>query len=282
VSRKVAFGSRKRFANLTTAERPTILRTTIVLEILTMTMLISASAGLLDKISSWTALKVALIAVAIMAASWYSETESKAFARIIEKAFKSRIQGVLLLILIAALVGEFANVHAGIATFFLGLLLSRTTFRHRTLDRIVEPVGDGFFIPTFFVALGMLLHVDALWNWMGFSMLGMAILLFGLRHVIHDHWPRYACRERAAQLFSPSFTFVCLGSIWLFKLGNSVAAAWLLLTGASLIALVRVIPPHAANSAFRRAINVNLIQPKVGSDHKTIRHISHSLARRQQ
>ena len=85
---------------------------------------------------------------------------------------------------------------------------------------------------------------------MALMAVGTALLLLGVRHLLHARLLRTGAGERALLLLSPNLTMVALAATTLMEHGASPASSsWLLLTGLFLsVGALLLLPPAAAES----------------------------------
>lgn len=71
-----------------------------------------------------------------------------------EDIFEGELRFVIIVLILTALFFELLGIHAIIAGFFVGLFLS-DTINHRLVSEKIYTISYGFFIPIFFLVIGM-------------------------------------------------------------------------------------------------------------------------------
>jgi len=84
-----------------------------------------------------------------------------------EKLHIQRIHFVLFIILISVLIGEFLGLHPIVGAFITGVAVSEALTKEEhdeLLNKNLNAIGYGFFIPIFFLVLGMETNVKVIFN----------------------------------------------------------------------------------------------------------------------
>jgi len=77
-----------------------------------------------------------------------------------------------------------------------------------------------------------MIQTPLLLSWTGLMAFGTALLLLGIREVLHRRWFPMGGDRRAYLLLCPNLTIVALGADALIRLGKSAeSVAWLTMTG---------------------------------------------------
>ncbi|PIR82848.1 hypothetical protein COU20_00290, partial [Candidatus Kaiserbacteria bacterium CG10_big_fil_rev_8_21_14_0_10_59_10] len=90
--------------------------------------------------------------------------------------FERELRFVLLILVGLVVFFEFVGLHAIIAGFFAGLVLSRS-IQSRILKAKLHAISYGFFIPVFFVTLGANTNIGVFWEVSGALVLTLAVLV---------------------------------------------------------------------------------------------------------
>ena len=92
---------------------------------------------------------------------------SKYILGIFEKLHAQRIHYVLFIIFIAIIVGEIIGIHPIVGAFICGVAVSEALTKEEhdeLLNKNLNAIGYGFFIPIFFLVLGMETNVKVIFN----------------------------------------------------------------------------------------------------------------------
>jgi hypothetical protein len=136
------------------------------------------------------------------------------------------------LVLVVCAIGDRLGLSAPKTAFFLGLFMSKTRHQGMDLEDYIAPISKRFLIPVFFVALGLQIRWQMLFSFTTVFAVGAALLLIGLREMLHRRWFKTGGDGQAYLLFCPNLTIVALAaSVLLEKSGTMQGATWLLLTG---------------------------------------------------
>jgi len=86
-------------------------------------------------------------------------------------------------------------------------------------------------IPVFFVSLGLLVDARMLLTVTGLLALGAALLLIGVREILHRRWLKTGGDRHAFLLLCPNLTLAALAAKALLTADNRAAATWVVLCG---------------------------------------------------
>ncbi|ADC69344.1 sodium/hydrogen exchanger [Methanocaldococcus sp. FS406-22] len=92
---------------------------------------------------------------------------SKNILGIFEKLHAQRIHYVLFIIFIAIIVGEIIGIHPIVGAFICGVAVSEALTKEEhdeLLNKNLNAIGYGFFIPIFFLVLGMETNIRVIFN----------------------------------------------------------------------------------------------------------------------
>lgn len=242
----MAFPAWKSFGG--TAERRSyLLMIMIALEVQAIVSL-SVGSGLLRDGFGWslvpttlgTALVLALVGLLAPRVEWV-------FRTVLERTTHWRVHLLILLVLLVCAVAERLGVSAPKAAFFLGLFMSRLEHAGQPLEEFVSPLSQRFLIPVFFVSLGLQVPASLLLQPLALAALGTALLLLGLRQVLHRRVLGTGAGDTAWLLFSPNLTMVALAATTFIEHGQPPASSgWLLLTGLFLSVAALLLLPRTS------------------------------------
>ncbi len=92
---------------------------------------------------------------------------SKYIFNLFEKLHIQRIHYVLFIIFLAIFLGEFFGIHPIVASFICGVAVSEALTKKEhdeLLNKNLNAIGYGFFIPIFFLVLGMKTNIKAIFD----------------------------------------------------------------------------------------------------------------------
>jgi len=92
---------------------------------------------------------------------------SKHILGIFEKLHAQRIHYILFIIFIAVIVGELIGIHPIVGAFICGIAVSEALTKEEhdeLLNKNLNAIGYGFFIPIFFLVLGMETNVEVIFD----------------------------------------------------------------------------------------------------------------------
>ncbi|ENN95605.1 sodium/hydrogen exchanger [Methanocaldococcus villosus KIN24-T80] len=133
-----------------------ILSSTIIIDLITLLLLsviIKINNGdgnlLIFFLKIFVYISILLISIPII---------SKYILNIFEKLHAQRIHYVLFIIFIVIIIGEYLNIHPIVGAFICGVAVSEALTKKECdeiLNKNLNAIGYGFFIPIFFLVLGM-------------------------------------------------------------------------------------------------------------------------------
>lgn len=234
----------KNYPGLGGAARPFALQVMVLLEVLAV-LLLAVETTALGSGASWLiGLKLAGMAVVIYACSRVAVPLARLLQRVLEQATHWRLHLVAVLVLVACAAGERLGLAGPKTAFFLGLFSSHVRHDDKTLEEYLAPISRRFLIPLFFLALGTLVPLGALFSHVALLAVVAAALLIAFRSLLHARFARLGGDANAWLLLCPNFTMIALAASSLLKAGAAPeVVAWLLLTGLALTLIALVALP---------------------------------------
>ncbi len=142
-----------------------ILSATIVVDLLTLLLLsVVIKLGVGNKNIGMFLLEAFLYIVILLLVIPYV---SKYILKLFEKLHAQRIHYVLFIIFIAIIVGESIGIHPIVGAFICGVAVSEALTKEEhdeLLNKNLNAIGYGFFIPIFFLILGMETNIGVVIN----------------------------------------------------------------------------------------------------------------------
>ena len=228
----MAYPAWKSYPGLATEPKVFILRVMVSLETLAIVLLSVETTALGKGVSWFTFLKLAGIVVTILLIARYSTHLTNLFQAVLERTTHWRVHFLVLLVLAVCALGQRLGLDAAKTAFFLGLFMSRARHDGKRLEEYMAPISHQFLIPVFFVALGLEINWQLLFDPMVILALTAAFVLLASREVIHRRWLKTGGNARTFLLFSPNLTIVALAAKAMLDHGtDSRLAAWLVFTG---------------------------------------------------
>ena len=216
-------------------------------------LFLAVETAVLGRSPTWLlGLKIAGMAVVVYACSRLAVHVTKLLQVVLEKTTHWRLHVVALLVLALCALGERLGLSGPKTAFFLGLFSSRVRHDGRNLEDYLAPISRRFLIPLFFVALGTLVPLTALFSRTALLALVAAALILAFRHMLHQRFAPLGGDQNAYLLLSPNFTLVALAASSLLAAPHTspLFATWLLLTGLLVtIIAVGALPARSANEA---------------------------------
>jgi Kef-type K+ transport system membrane component KefB len=222
----------KNYQGLSPQMKHFVLQVMVALEVLAI-LFLSVETATIEKGLSWfILLKLLGIGTVIWLVSRFASHLVKLFQTVLSKATDWRVHLLVLLVLVVCAIGDRLGLSAPKTAFFLGLFMSKTRHQGMDLEDYIAPISKRFLIPVFFVALGLQIRWQMLFSFTTVFAVGAALLLIGLREMLHRRWFKTGGDGQAYLLFCPNLTIVALAaSVLLEKSGTMQGATWLLLTG---------------------------------------------------
>ncbi|HHY86865.1 MAG TPA: cation:proton antiporter [Verrucomicrobia bacterium] len=219
-------------SSLSGAPRDFVLQVMVALEVLGI-VLLSVGEPVLSHGFDWLILaKLGGIAMTIFLISRFATHVSRLSQYIIERATHWRVHFLVLLVLAICALGDRLNLPAAKTAFFLGLFMSRAEFQDAGIAEHIAPISRRFLIPLFFVSLGILVNREMLLSYTAIMGVCGALLVLGVRGVIHRRWLDTGGGEQTYLLLSPNLTIVALAAASFLKVeGGEAAATWTTLVG---------------------------------------------------
>jgi Kef-type K+ transport system membrane component KefB len=250
-SMSMAYLGWKHYPGLPGSSRTFVLQIMIALEVLAI-LVLSVDTITADNGFGWLILfKLAGMALTVFLISQFAGHFVKLCRTIIAKTTHWRVHFLVLLVLIVCAIGERLGLAAAKTAFFLGLFMSKTEFGGMTVEQAIAPISRRFLIPVFFVSLGLLVDARMLFSLAALPALGGALLLIGVREVLHRRWLKTGGDRHAYLLLCPNLTMAALAAKALLAGDSRNAATWVVLCGLflsviSLFLLPRINdpPPH--------------------------------------
>ncbi len=246
----MAYGAWKTYPAVTPERHAFLLLAMIALEVQAIVGL-SVGGSILETGFKWTLVPTVLGTLLVLGVvGLLAPRLERLFQRILETTTQWRIHLLILLVLLICALAERLGVSAPKAAFFLGLFMSRLEHESQPLEHYVAPLSQRFLIPAFFLSLGLKVPLATLGQPLALMAVGTALLILGVRHLLHARLLRTGAGERAWLLLSPNLTMVALAATTLVEHGASPASSsWLLLTGLFLsVGALLLLPPASAES----------------------------------
>lgn len=246
-SMSMAYFAWKRYPGLSGPSREYCLQIMVALEMLAIVVLSVGAPALREGISWLMLARLAGMAVTVFLISRFASHVIKLFQWTIEKTTLWRVHFLVLVVLVICATGERLGLSAAKTAFFLGLFMSRAEFEHMSVEEYIAPVSRRFLIPIFFVSLGLLVNRQMLFSYMAWLALCGAVLLLGVREILHRRWLKTGGDRDAYLLLCPNLTMAALAATSLLKAGRQDAATWTLLLGLFLSLLALFLLPRIQN-----------------------------------
>ena len=208
-----------------------VLRIMVALEVLALVVLSVGDVTLKQGLGWAVVLRLAGMAITLYLISRFASHLVKLFQTIIQKTTHWRVHFLVLLVLIICAIGQRLGLPAPKTAFFLGLFMSRATFRGRSVADYIAPISRQFLIPIFFVSLGLMIGPRMLVTYTALMALCGMLLLIGFREMIHRRWLKTGGDGLTYLLFCPNLTMVALAAASLLEAGDRDAATWVVLSG---------------------------------------------------
>ncbi len=142
-----------------------ILSATIVVDLFTLLLLsVVIKLGVGESNIGMFLLEAFLYIVVLLLAIPYI---SRYILKLFEKLHAQRIHYVLFIIFIAIIVGEIIGIHPIVGAFICGVAVSEALTKEEhdeLLNKNLNAIGYGFFIPIFFLILGMETNIRVVFN----------------------------------------------------------------------------------------------------------------------
>jgi Kef-type K+ transport system membrane component KefB len=221
----------KQYPGLPGEARTFMLRIMIALEVLAILVLSIGTITVADGFCWAILFKLAGMAVTVFLISQFAGHFVKLCQTIIAKTTHWRVHFLVLMVLIVCAVGERLGLAAAKTAFFLGLFMSKTEFDGMSVEEAIAPISRRFLIPVFFVSLGLVVDARQLFSLTALEALGGAVLLLGVREVMHRRWLKTGGNQRAFLLLCPNLTMAALGAKALLADHGRDAATWVIFGG---------------------------------------------------
>jgi Kef-type K+ transport system membrane component KefB len=230
-SLSMAYLGWKHYPGLPGAARAYVLQIMIALEVMAI-LVISVDTITVASGFGWLILfKLAGMAVTVWLISRFAGHFVKLCQTIIAKTTHWRVHFLVLLVLVVCAIGERLGLAAAKTAFFLGLFMSKAEFGGLSVEEAIAPISRRFLIPVFFVSLGLLVDARMLLTVTGLLALGAALLLIGVREILHRRWLKTGGDRHAFLLLCPNLTLAALAAKALLTADNRAAATWVVLCG---------------------------------------------------
>ena len=228
----MAYPAWKGYSGITADTRHFILNVMVVLETIAILLLAVETVALEKGVSGLIFLKLSGILVTVFLIARFSVRLTELFQAVLERTTRWRVHFLVLLILVVCALGERLGLDAAKTAFFLGLFMSHARHDGRRLEEYMAPISHGFLIPTFFVALGLRVDWHLFLDPLAWFAIGTALVLIGVRQVLHRRWLPTGGGDRAFLLLCPNLTIVALAANAMLDHGTDPRlGAWLVLTG---------------------------------------------------
>ena len=228
----MAHSAWKAYPGFTAEERDFVLHVMVALEVMAIVVLAVETTALKSGWSWVILIKLTGIAATVYLIARFAAHLTNLFQMILERTTRWRIHLLVLLVLAICALGERLGLSAAKTAFFLGLAMSQAKHSGVALGDYIAPISHRFLIPVFFVALGLQLKWELLWEWTTLLAAGGAGLLLGVREMLDRRWPRIGADRRSFLLLCPNLTIVALAAKAMLDHGTEPKlAAWLVLTG---------------------------------------------------
>ncbi len=228
----MAYPAWKSYPGFALQPKQFLLQVMVALEVMAILVLAVETTALKGG-SRWIILlKLAGIGVTIYLIARFATHLGNLFRTILERTTHWRVHFLVLLVLAVCAIGERLGLDAAKTAFFLGLAMSRTKHDGLSLEECIAPISHRFLIPIFFVALGLQVEWQWLFDWATLVAAGSAGLLLGVREILHRRWLKTGGDQHAFLLLCPNLTIVALAAKGMLNHGvDAKLTAWLLLSG---------------------------------------------------
>lgn len=228
-----------------------LLQVMVLLEISAI-LVMSLESAMLGKAPWWMPpLKLAGIVTSVLLVKRLAGPLDRLFRLVMERTVRWRVHLMAVIILLVCATGNRLGLSAPKTAFFLGLFLGHIEHDGKGLADHMAPISRGVLIPLFFLTLGVLTPVAAVFSLTGAFALGSAALLLLFRRAVHRRLPRPALGENAVWLFGPNLTMTALAAAVLKEAhAPEGPVVWLVLTGLFIsIISIAMLPPSAPDAA---------------------------------
>ncbi len=222
----------KGYGGMTATAKTFVLHVMISLEMVAIVLLTVLSVLLERGVGWWVPLHLLGVVAVISLVGLFAVRLQKLLDAILQRTTHWRVHLIVLLVLAVCALGERLGLSSAKTAFFLGLFMSRSQHEGEGVEVAIAPISRHFLIPLFFVSLGLQIGWRSLFHAGSLVALGTAVMLVGVREIVHRRWLPSGGDRRAFMLFGPNLTLVALGAATLLKTDSSPrAATWLLLSG---------------------------------------------------
>ncbi|SES31212.1 cation:proton antiporter [Psychrobacillus sp. OK032] len=109
--------------------------------------------------------KILFFIIIILASKWLIPRFIQAFSKL--KVTEATLSAGIIICFSFAYFAEHLGIAGIIGTFFAGIAIAQTRFKEE-IEHKVEPIAYGFFVPFFFVSIGLAVSFDGIGNQVGF------------------------------------------------------------------------------------------------------------------
>ena len=203
----------------------------VSIEIAAIIVLTAGSTALSHGIGWAFFLQLLLIAALILLISKFANRLTAFVGKRLTSTVRLKGHYIALFIFVVSALGARMGLSESKTAFFLGLFISRSTHEGMALNHHLRPIGQHLLIPVFFVALGAAVPIELIATKIGLYALLTAVVLLGVRDLLHRFQVKSGCSRSAFLLVCPNLTIAALAANTLLQHGSRPeAVGWLLLT----------------------------------------------------
>lgn len=229
----MAFAAWQHFSGIDVPTKRQMLHWMVALEVMAI-IFISVSDGVAQHGVTWTTVwKLVRISLAVVLTAMFAKRVAASLHWLLAQTIHWKVHFIVLVVFAVAAIGDRFGFSAPKTAFFLGLFVSRATHEGMALEHHLKPIGEKFLIPIFFVGLGTMVPVHAIFSVTGLWALVSAILMMLARQILFDRVMRQwiAVPAKSCLLLGPNLTMAAvivqgLPENW----AHSTLVSWLLLT----------------------------------------------------
>lgn len=251
----MAYAAWQNFPHVDERSKAKALLGMVALEILSIFVIAGSEVAVETGLSWWGLLRVAGTVVAFVLVAYSADHVTRGLAKLLTFTTRWKVHFIVLVVFAVAAVGDRLGLSAPKTAFCLGLFVSGATKQGLAIEEHLEPIGKKFLIPVFFVGLGSMVPLAALFDWTGLWALLTAGFILALRDLLYRRiWSAPLPGPRRTFLLAcPNLTLAGVAAQSLLHSGGSPRIlAWLLLSSLFLsVASVLLLPPAPHGEAPR-------------------------------
>lgn len=139
-----------------------------IIVVILIAIAMSVFAGADTNIALLIGKKILFFIVIILASKWLVPKFIQIFSKF--KVTESVLSAGLIICFGFAYFAEYVGVAGIIGTFFAGLAIAQTNYGHQ-IEKQVEPIAYGIFVPFFFVSIGLSVSFEGIGDQIGFMVI---------------------------------------------------------------------------------------------------------------